>query len=213
MLLEIEVKNPGPEGLVFDDRMAHTVMVVRDESGAVLCDHGGRSPRLGSEFVGTIELAPGETYHETHLANGMCGAFGRAGKYQVSALRYVVKTHAGGPPRACETLAPSGVAPTEADGDCAEALSRFHAVAVELKVEVRPWDKAALAARTSQVEAERKAAYAARDLSREGALSAYADWFCDNVRCSCPAQWDRHGHWAVGALGRVPDAMGEGCRP
>jgi hypothetical protein len=96
--------------------------------------------------------------------------------------------------------------------DCAAELERYPAIAADLSVEILPWNEEALAERTSRVEAERKAARLAGDLSREGALNAYTDWFCDHVRCSCPPQWERNGDWAVKALARIPEKMGQGCR-
>jgi len=212
MLLEIEVRNPGPEPLGFDDRGARVVWIVRDETGKTLCDVGGHESRLGSEFVGKVTLAPGETFHETRFVNRSCEGFTKPGRYQVSVLRYVSDARPVGMARVCEDLVPAPSDPQASDVDCAKELPRYPAIAADLSLEILPFDPRALHERTGRLSAERKAAWDAHDLSREGALSAYPDWFCEHVRCSCPPLWERNGEWAVKTLENTPTTMGQGCR-
>jgi len=212
ILLEVEVKNTGTAPLVIDDRRWRLAWLVRDPSGAVVCEAGGSPGRFGDGHVATLRVAPGEGHRETWLANGACDAFARPGRYRVSVVRGLGTDRAGSPTRDCEPLlgrdspAPAGAGP------CPQDLADQPALAADLSLEILPWDRQALAARVDKLAAERRAAWSAKDLSREGALSSYADWFCGHVRCSCPPTSERYGEWSTKALARLPDRMGEGCR-
>ena len=219
MLVDVEVTNAGSAPLTFDDRAARYIWIVRDEAGALLCDVGGASSRLGSEFAATIHLAPGEINRETRLLNTACVAFTRAGRYRVSILRVLSDARAMAPRRACEDLverrpaaAQASAAEATGERDCALELAPFPAIAADLLVELTPWDASALRARVAQLSGERATAARAGDLSREGALTSYGGWFCDHVRCDCAPLWNRNGDWFARALSRVPDAMPGACR-
>ena len=216
MLLVLEATNTGADPLVLDDRSGRYTWAVQDERGERLCESGGSTGRLGSEHVATIRVGPGETLRETRLLNGRCDAFARSGRYVVSVRRVLAEGDVMAPARGCDDLDPrargAGAPEPSGSGPACADLRDFPAVATRFPVEVGAWDAGALRSRLATLPDERAAAWSARDLSREGSLSAYGDWFCDHVRCDCPPTWNRYGKWMEKAIARVPEKMGQGCR-
>lgn len=209
MFVRIEVTSASDTPLSFDDSARHYDWRVRDASGAAVCERTGGPGRLGSEHIGKVQLARGETFRDTLLLNRLCGKPLAPGRYVVTLLRALVAGWAPISKRGCEARgSPAGEGGAEDGG----ALEEAACIAADFPVEILPWDASALRARVAGLSAERKAAWEAKDYPLEGAITSYGYWFCDYVRCDCAPTWDRYGEWLAKAMTRVPDALPESCR-
>jgi hypothetical protein len=211
MLLDLEVSNTSREPLEFDDRVWRYTWSVRSERDEVLCETRSKGGRIGSGFFRRIRLEPGEIHRDTLLLNAFCGSFAEAGRYLVSMTRSLAHDNAFPTDAACDDFDPRH---PDAGGDpaCADGGTAPPAVASRFWIEIAAWDAAALRARLATFNEERLAAARAHDYYRDGALTAYGDWFCDHVRCDCPPTWNRWDHWLEKAIARVPEQMGAHCR-
>jgi hypothetical protein len=230
IFVKLEVRNAASGPLVFDEGSDYFNRpvplryrwVVRDDAGAVLCDAGKRGARLGGGMGHPVELAPGETFRETHLLNPACDALTKPGRYRLSVVRVFTDRTTRSRDAACDDMAPpdpTALAPDAPDPSgvrdaaCMARLRSFPAVAAEFALELGEWDEAAMRAELAAMPSAREAARTEGDRSREGAMTTYGSWYCEHVRCDCSDDVRYQGarDWFSKALSRVPSKMPANC--
>jgi hypothetical protein len=223
MFATLEVTNQGKAPLEFDVGgdfgpalfPQRFQVIVRDDAGAVLCDasRDAQLPQGGSGYH--AKLAPGEVFHETFVATPACKALWTPGRYRVTVARVLTSGTCDGvsPPDTTQLAAGAPDPYKKRDAACMATLAAAPAIATEVSLEIRPWDATAARAWLVTLPDEARTAAERRELSREGAIAAYAQWYCERVRCGCPdeVRFERVDDWLTQALSVAPAAFPAAC--
>ena len=211
----MDVANTGKEAFEFDVGgdfgpamfPQRYTWVVRDDQDKVLCDLGRDhlAPQGGGGY--RVKLGAGRTFHETHGGTPVCPALLVPGKYKLTISRVLSQ-----PMNTCDDIAlpdmtklgPGAKDPYgKRDNACMIALSSLPAISSDSTIEITRWDAKALRGKLAIVATERPT-----ESSRQGATAAYALWFCDHVRCGCPAGVADQSvdDWIQQALSVIPES-------
>jgi hypothetical protein len=210
-----DLANTGKEALEFDVGgdfgpamfPQRYTWVVRDAQDKVLCDLGRDhlAPQGGGGY--RVKLGANRTFHETHVGTPVCPALLVPGTYKLTISRVLSQ-----PMNTCDDIAlpdltklgPGAKDPYgKRDNACMIALSSLPAISSDSTIEITPWDAKALRQKLAIVATEHPT-----ETSRQGATAAYALWYCEHVRCGCPAgiRDESVDDWVQQALSVVPDS-------
>lgn len=215
-----EVTNTGMQPVEFDTGgdfgpalfPQRFTYVVRDEKDHVLCETAKQSPPPQGGGGVRAHLDPNKSWRELHTATPVCAALQKPGRYRLTISRVLTIAM-----NKCDeislpdmTALPAGAKDPygKRDAACMTALASLPAIATDSTIEVKPWDAKRLREKLLYVTADRS-----NDASRQGAIAAYGQWYCERVRCDCPddVRYARVDDWLEQALGVVPDVLGD-CR-
>jgi hypothetical protein len=191
-------------------------VIVRDEAGAVVCDAARDAPPPQGGGGYRAKIAPGEVFRETLVATPACKQLWTPGRYRMTVARVLTTSPSCdgvSPPDTTQLAAGAPDPYRRRDAACMAGLAAAPAVATDVSIEIRPWDVTAARAWLVVLPDDARAAAERRELSREGAISAYAQWYCERVRCGCPddVRFERADDCLTQALSVVPAAFPATC--
>ncbi len=212
LLFRFEVENTGSTPIAFDHGgdyfgfgPARYTWVVWGADGEVECDLRAH-PRMmaGGGAGGTHELAPGARWVEWVGPQTTCDALLAPGRHRIRVVRVLTRRAPDGP-ECSEILVPDPtVDPLDDRGvpvspECAAFFRAAPAVATEVEIDVRSYDRAA-------IRAAGEAALADPDERHGHAVAIWAEWLGE--RADLERDWSLSPTaWARAVLDRLPEVL------